>query len=122
MKPGGYERTPEIKQKMRIARARQNRVHWKGGHPKTDQGYILSYSPDHPFKRKQNYVLKHRLIIESQIGRYLKPRETSHHINGNRIDNRPKNLMAFKNHNSHKSFEMGGKINLSDIIFDGRKL
>lgn len=68
------------------------------------------------------YVREHRIIIEKQIGRFLTKSEVSHHINKNKIDNRPKNLMCFKNHKVHRLFESNCKINPKDIIFDGRKL
>lgn len=93
---------------------------WQGG-KKKELGYISIYCPNHP-SNNRNYVREHRLIIEKQIGRYLHRWEVSHHINKIKIDNRPKNLMAFKSHSLHKKFEKGKSIKSSDIVFDGRKL
>lgn len=93
---------------------------WKGGKHKNN-GYIDIYSPQHPFNRR-GYVFEHRLIIEKIIGRYLYRWEVSHHINKIRDDNRPQNLMVFKNTGSHLKFEAGKKISKKEIIFDGRNL
>jgi len=38
------------------------------------------------------YLLKHRIIMARMLGRDLAESETVHHRNGNRRDNRPKNL------------------------------
>lgn len=90
--------------------------HWKGG--KTiSRGYILIYSPNHPFTNKDKSVMEHRLVVEKHIGRYLTPKEKVHHINRIKTDNRPQNLMAFVNHSAHRKFEMGKKINPKEIIF-----
>jgi len=93
---------------------------WKGGKCK-HHGYILILQPDHPFATKLGYVREHRLIIEAQIGRYLKPEEAAHHLS-KKDDNRPHLLMAFKNNGIHKQFESGKKIKPEEIIFDGRRL
>lgn len=65
------------------------------------QGYILIYSPNHPFKDSHNFVKEHRLVMEKHLGRYLKPSEIIHHINHIRDDNRIENLMIVKQGKSH---------------------
>lgn len=95
---------------------------WKGGIKKQKKGYILIYSPDHPFCDSQKYVFEHRLVMEKIIGRYLLPKEVVHHINSITSDNRPENLMVFSNQHAHKKFEaIQEGIQSSDIVFDGHK-
>ena len=55
-------------------------------------GYVRIYFPDHPKSDKYGYILEHDLIMECNIGRWLKPDEIVHHKNGMRNDNRIENL------------------------------
>ena len=105
---------------------RNNKGHkhfnWKGGRRKDRYGYVLIYNPNHPFCLSGNYVFEHRLIIESQIERYLTPKEVVHH-RGDVDDNRPHMLMAFSSNSAHKRFH-GNPDNVrpEEIIFDGHSL
>jgi hypothetical protein len=55
-------------------------------------GYVKVHAPDHPASYGDGYVLEHRLVMESMLGRLLMDRENVHHRNGVRDDNRPENL------------------------------
>jgi hypothetical protein len=42
--------------------------------------------------------------MEAKLGRYLEPTEVVHHIDGNRENNDPANLMLFSNNGEHVRF------------------
>ena len=65
-----------------------------------DNCYI--HTPEHPNATKMGYVLSHRLIAEHVLGRHLKPTEHIHHIDGNRWDDRYKNLVICQNNAYHR--------------------
>jgi hypothetical protein len=83
---------------------RENSANWKGGRIFKNTGYIMLRMPDHPTADSQGYILEHRYVMEQKIGRLLKTEEQVHHINRNKKDNRPDNLMLFVNVSAHKLF------------------
>lgn len=98
----------------------ENHPQWNNGRKIDQYGYILLKKPQHPFKNSDGYVREHRLVIEKQIGRYLHRWEVGHHINKIKDDNRPQNLMCFKNHSVHQKFETTQNVNDRDIVFNGQ--
>ena len=74
---------------------------WRGGITTYD-GYIYRYFPQHPQAIKKGYVAQHRLVMESIIGRFLLPEESVHHIDGNKENNSPENLMLMENEGKHR--------------------
>jgi hypothetical protein len=64
----------------------------QGNKHKTKQGYISVFNSNHPYSTKQGYIMEHRLVMETYLGRYLTKDETVHHLNGIKDDNRIENL------------------------------
>jgi hypothetical protein len=82
-----------------------NNPNWNGG-KKISNGYVIIRQPYHP-RNVNGYVPEHILIMELQLGRFLKyygfndsRNEIVHHINGKKEDNRIENLqlMTFGEH------------------------
>ncbi|GAH87912.1 unnamed protein product [marine sediment metagenome] len=90
----------ETRLKMSKSSSGELASRWKGGRLK-ERNYIIVLKHNHPYCNPNGYVYEHRLVMEKHLGRYLKPRETIHHINGNGYDNRIENLRLFKDGIEH---------------------
>lgn len=84
-------------------------AHWKGGRSKI-KGYWHVRVPNHPHARKSGYVAEHRLVMEEVLGRYLQPGEVVHHLDKDRENNSPENLIIFPSNAAHLKHELTGRI------------
>lgn len=65
---------------------------WHGGRKGKAGGYVGILNPSHPNASSTGYVPEHVMVMAMHMGRPLTKRETVHHKNGIRDDNRIENL------------------------------
>lgn len=67
----------------------------------SSQGYVQIYLPDHHRSDASGYVYEHIVVAEQKIGRpiYFK-NEAVHHVDRNKTNNDPENLMVLS-HSEH---------------------
>lgn len=81
---------------------------WAGGST-SDKGHVLVKVPGHPQANAHGYVRLHRLVMEAKLGRPLLATEVVHHIDGNKQNNHPDNLMLFDKNSQHLRYELSGR-------------
>ena len=86
------------------------------------QKYKYVYMPSHPRAMSNGCIYEHILIAEQKLGRQLKDGECVHHIDENKRNNDPNNLMVFDSTSSHSGFHNGNKlIKLEDGTYSALK-
>lgn len=75
---------------------------WRGGRTITDHGYVLiRVGVGHPDADVRGYAYEHRLVAQQKIGRRLRKGELVHHIDENKQNNHPDNLMVIVGNAHH---------------------
>lgn len=82
---------------------------WNDGRYVDNDGYIHISKPDHPHTHGKGFVLEHRLVMEKEIGRFLKRDEVVHHKDGCRSNNAIENLQLFDKNGDHLRHELTGR-------------
>ena len=98
----GFQKGNKIAKNRKISYIHSNNPNWKGGKI-IRHGYYFLFMPKHPRAKKTNqrYIQEHIFIMEKKLGRYLDyTKEIVHHKNGNKFDNRVKNLKIIS-HSKH---------------------
>ena len=73
---------------------REGGSNWKGGRHKASNGYIEIKVDGYPRLNKRGYVYEHQYVAEKKIGRPLRENEVVHHIDRDKTNNHPDNLMV----------------------------
>lgn len=79
---------------------RKGRGFWKGGR-RLENGYVYVYSPNHPRANRDKCVPEHLLVWEATHQQPLPEGWIIHHLNGDRADNHPENLVASPSRNHY---------------------
>jgi|26BtaG_2_1085354.scaffolds.fasta_scaffold00122_35 hypothetical protein len=78
---------------------------WKGGIKfEKHAGYVLLFKPDHPHSDSTGYIKRARFLTSETLGRPLKEKEVTHHINGIKDDDRIENLYLFPSQSEHQRY------------------
>jgi hypothetical protein len=74
------------------------------GYRISTQGYFMVQRPVHPLADKSGYVKRANIVMEMKMGRCLDRGEVVHHIDRNKLNDDPSNLMLFSSNSAHISF------------------
>ncbi len=90
------KRRDEVRKRLGLPLAHPQ-INESGKGYKEKEGYIYILLKNHPNAAKSGYVAEHIIVMTKHIGRALNDKETVHHKNGIRDDNRIKNLEHWSN-------------------------
>lgn len=79
-----------------------------------DNGYVRIYMPEHKSSDSNGLIYEHQVVAEQKIGRPLKDEEVVHHVDKNRSNNDPNNLLIFASNSDHAAFHQNGEYILDD--------
>lgn len=80
---------------------------WKGGRRLNGNGYVLIYQPTHPVADRHGYIFEHRWVMEQKLERLLEQYEIVHHLDGNKQNNQPDNLVLTRHGIHEQTFHKG---------------
>lgn len=71
------------------------------------EGYRQVYAPKSSEARDNGYAPEHRLVVSKKLGRPLRDGEVVHHIDGDKQNNRAKNLQVMTRAEHYKLHHFG---------------
>ena len=74
---------------------------WRGGVHIDHRGYVRIHKPEHP-RSHNGYLLEHIIVAEKTLGKFLPKGVVVHHIDENKTNNTPSNLVICQNDSYHK--------------------
>lgn len=75
---------------------------WHGGKRKSGNGYVLILMPNHPRAHKNGCIFEHIAVCERALGKVLPQGAIPHHVDGDRSNNEPSNLVVCQNNAYHR--------------------
>lgn len=83
-------------------RLREKNNNWKGGRRVTSHGYIeVRVDKEHPLRNANGYAYEHRIVAMGILGRPPRKGEIIHHIDGNKQNNNPSNIVIHSSISEH---------------------
>ena len=83
--------------------------------------YVVSSITTRERRNKSNFVREHVLVAEQKLGRRLKKGEVVHHIDENKSNNNPDNLIVFASNADHSAYHKGCEIYEKDGIWYAKR-